>query len=111
MRKAIISNCNYTHGEQNHAKIMSVTNPVENKYQLLTGSYNWTGKNLNNINMESDIFIKGSKKLTTQLNDLFDKFWTNSDGMIYTIQYKGKYQKQAGIKKWLNGEKWGYVSW
>ena len=100
-----------THGEQNHAKIMSITDPVENKYQLLTGSCNWTGKNLNNINMESDIFIKGSKKLVTRFNDLFDKFWTNSDSMIYTIGYQGKYQKHAGMRKWLNGEKWGYVLW
>lgn len=100
-----------THGEQNHAKIMSVTNPEENKYRLLTGSCNWTGKNLNDINMESNIFIKGSTKLVTQFNDLFDKFWTNSDGMIYTIQYQGKYQEHAGMKKWLDGEKWGYVSW
>ncbi len=100
-----------THGEQNHAKMMSITNAKENKYQLLTGSCNWTGKNLNDINMESDIFVKGSKKLATQFNDLFDRFWTNSDGMIYTIQYEGKYQKHAGMSKWLNGEKWGYVSW
>ena len=100
-----------THGEQNHAKIMSITDAKADKYQLLTGSCNWTGKNLNNINMESNILVKGSKKLNTQFNNLFDKFWTNSDSMIYTIKYQGKYQKHTGMEKWLNGEKWGYVSW
>jgi len=100
-----------THGEQNHAKIMSITNEKTNKYELLTGSANWTGKNLRDINMEANLKIIGSKKLNGKFNRRFDLFWHNTDGMLYTIAYEGKYQKHAGLSKWLRGERWGNVSW
>ncbi|MHC4740215.1 MAG: phospholipase D-like domain-containing protein [Planctomycetota bacterium] len=102
-----------THGEQNHAKIMSVTNtdPSRQKYELINGSANWTGKNLKDINLEANICLKGSKKVVNKFNRLFDLFWHNSDGMVYTIDYQGKYQAHTGLDKWKNGERWGYVAW
>lgn len=100
-----------THGEQNHAKIMSITNEKTNKYELLTGSANWTGKNLKDINMEANLSVIGSKKLNAKFNELFDLFWHNADGMVYTVPYEGKYQAHAGLNKWLRGERWGNVSW
>ena len=72
---------------------------------------NWTGKNLKDINLESNIAVKGSKKIVNKFNSLFDLFWDNSDGMIYTIDYQGKYETHAGMDKWRSGENWGYVSW
>jgi hypothetical protein len=102
-----------THGEQNHAKIMSVTNtePARQKYELINGSANWTGKNLKDINLEANIYLKGSKKVVSKFNTLFDLFWHNSDGMVYTIDYQGKYQAHTGLNKWKDGERWGYVAW
>jgi len=100
-----------THGEQNHAKIMSITNEKANKYELFTGSANWTGKNLKDINMEANLRAIGSKKLNAKFNRLFDLFWNNTDGMVYSIPYEGKYQKHTGMRKWRNGERWGMVSW
>ena len=102
-----------TQGEQSHAKIMSITNTDTStpKYELLNGSANWTGKNLKDINLESDIVVKGSKKIVNKFNSLFDLFWRNSDSMIYTVDYEGKYETHAGMNKWRDGENWGYVSW
>jgi hypothetical protein len=100
-----------THGEQNHAKIMSITNEKANKYELFTGSANWTGKNLKDINMEANLRVIGSTKLNAKFNRLFDLFWHNADGMVYTIPYEGKYQEHTGLHKWLRGERWGNVSW
>ena len=102
-----------THGEQNHAKIMTIVNAnaASPRYELMTGSANWTGKNLNDINLEANIAVKGSKKITSKFNRLFDMFWGNTDGNIYTVGYRGKYEMHAGMNKWLDGEKWGYVSW
>lgn len=103
-----------THGEQNHAKIMTITNPgkaaEEPKYELMNGSANWTGKNLKDINLEANIRVKGSEKIVARFNKLFDLFWENSDGMVYTVDYE-KFQSHTGMKKWRNGEKWGYVTW
>ncbi len=102
-----------TNGEQNHAKIMSITNTDSQKpkYELINGSANWTGKNLKDINLEANICIKGSKKVVNKFNTLFDLFWKNSDGMVYTVDYQGKYETHTGMDKWRNGENWGYVSW
>jgi len=102
-----------THGEQNHAKIMSITNtePARQKYELINGSANWTGKNLKDINLEANICLKGSKKVVNKFNTLFDLFWWNSDGMAYTIGYQGKYEAHTGLNKWKDGERWGYVAW
>ncbi len=65
-----------THGEQNHAKILSVTG--QDKQILLTGSANWTGKNLNNINMESNFLVRDSMALNQKFNTEFDQTWGNS---------------------------------
>ncbi len=102
-----------THGEQNHAKIMSITNQRARvpKYELINGSANWTGKNLKDINLEANVRVRDSRKIVTKFNRLFDLFWENSDGMVYTVDYYGKYQIHTGMDKWLNGEKWGCVKW
>lgn len=100
-----------THGEQNHAKIMSITNKLTSKYELINGSCNWSGKNINDINMEANIFIKDAPVAVNKFNKVFDMLWSNSDGKHYTIEYHGKYEKHAGMHKWIQGEKWGYVLW
>lgn len=99
-----------THGEQNHAKIMSITNHRTGKYELINGSANWTGKNLKNINMEANLRIKGSRKLVNKFNDIFEKLWANTDAH-YTIPYHEKFEEHIGLDKWINGENWGYVTW
>jgi hypothetical protein len=98
-------------GRQNHAKIMSITNRDAGKYQLLNGSSNWTGKNLKDINLEANLYLENASELTDKFNQLFNIFWHNTDGIVYTSKYEGKYQKHSGMSKWKDGERWGYVSW
>ena len=69
-----------THGEQNHAKTMSISNPATRKYQITTGSCNWTGRNMAGVNMESNVLLDGAVKPVEDFNVLFDLFWSNSDG-------------------------------
>lgn len=76
-----------THGEQNHAKVMSVTNERTDKYQITTGSTNWTGKNMNDINMEANLVVENSPKLNKKFNTLFDQIFYNQDGLLYTENY------------------------
>jgi hypothetical protein len=99
-----------THGEQNHAKIISVTNKESGKFILMTGSANWTGKNLLDINMESNLIVLGSERINQEFNDLFDLFWTNHDGMEYSLDYQA-YQEHSGMNKWLFQEKSGLTTW
>jgi hypothetical protein len=109
-----------THGEQNHAKIMSITNPAKGKYEIINGSANWTKKNLEDINMEANIRIVGSEKVTRKFNAIFDLLWTNENdgGMVYTLGYHDqstvdgkRYNTHTGMSRWYFGEKTGYVGW
>lgn len=76
-----------THAEQNHAKIMSITNALTGKFQITTGSTNWTGKNMNDINMEANLVIEGSQKLNGDFNQIFDRLWRNEGKLNYTLDY------------------------
>jgi len=77
-----------THGEQNHAKAITITNPNIGKNLLSLGSANWTRKNLAGINMENNIFIRNSPQLNSQFNTLFDRQWFNTDpGGRGSIEY------------------------
>jgi len=98
-----------THGEQNHAKIMTITNASGNKYDLTTGSGNWTGRNLNGVNMEANIMVSGSAKVCRRFNELFDLFWTNGDGNEYSLDYDAIGDIASDLK-WKLGEKPFYWS-
>ena len=92
-----------THGEQNHAKIMSITNRGTGKALVTTGSCNWTGRNMAGVNMESNLNVDGSRKLSTAFNKNFDLFWTNSDGNEYSLDYSA-FDEPAANWKWHLGE-------
>ncbi len=98
-----------THGEQNHAKIMSISNPDTGKFQVTTGSCNWTGRNMAGVNMEANLFVRGAKKANEKFDRQFDLFWSNSDGMEYSLDYNA-FSKAKGNWKWRLGEKPFYYS-
>ena len=99
-----------THGEQNHAKTMSIINPVRGKFVLTTGSCNWTGRNMDGINMEANVVVDGSRRVVGQFNRLFDLFWTNGDGSEYSVDYEAFERDTASDLKWRMGEKPFYYS-
>lgn len=93
-----------TGGFQMHAKIMSVTNSKTGKHELITGSANWTRKNLDDINMESNIAMANAPLVTAQFNSLFDLFWSGGMGRSYTIAYDNEefgYNKASRRSKWV----------
>lgn len=99
-----------THGEQNHAKAMTITNPKTGKYILTTGSCNWTGRNMDGVNMEANVVVDGSSALAARFNRLFDMFWTNEDGVEYSLPYEAFRDQTASDRKWILGEKPYYYS-
>ena len=103
-----------TTGEQNHSKIMSITNESTDKYVLINGSANWTGKNLDGINMEANLIIQGARRITQEFNNTFDMLFNNQEsGITYSLPYEHEvYSQHAGLWKWLTlGETFGFVSW
>lgn len=75
-----------TQGEQYHAKIVGVYK--KNEVILIGGSANFTRRNLDNYNMETDLMvkIKSTDPLALEYKEYFDRLWNNRDG-IYTGDY------------------------
>ncbi len=92
-----------TRGEQNHAKIMSITSPRDDDCFLTTGSCNWTGRNMAGVNMEMNLAVYGVPGLHPSFDDLFDRFWDNRDGVEYSLPYEA-FSDHAGYMKWRLGE-------
>lgn len=93
-----------THGEQNHAKVMSITNPRTGRYILTTGSCNWTGRNIDGINMEANLVLEGARDCVESFNSRFDLLWSNADGCVYSLPYEAFRDQTAADWKWRLGE-------
>jgi len=100
-----------THGEQFHTKAMSITFDGTEKPVFLTGSANWTRRNIGDFNMEANLLIRNAGELTREFNTYFDRIWNNSDGLTHTLPYKAWEEK--GLKGFIKTsiyrfqERWG----
>lgn len=75
-----------THGEQYHTKVMAVYRKDE--FVLIGGSANFTRRNIDNYNLETDVMVKLEKEdpLAKEFGAYFDRLWENRDG-IYTADF------------------------
>jgi hypothetical protein len=76
-----------THGEQFHSKALSITNGTTGKELFMTGSANWTRRNIGNLNLEANLLLKGATAINEQFNHYFDTAWENGDGLSHTLPY------------------------
>ncbi len=76
-----------THGEQFHTKAASVCNPASAKNELLLGSANWTRRNINDLNLEADVYTANEPVVCGEFNAWFDRAWSNADGFSHTVEY------------------------
>lgn len=77
-----------SHGEQCHAKMMLVTLGDQTK-TLISGSANFTRRNLDNFNLETDVVLRGPSDALVMLHaqKYFDEMWNNDDGRLYSTDY------------------------
>ncbi len=78
-----------THGEQCHSKLL-LTSRGDDDIALSIGSTNFTRRNLNNLNLETNLEVRGTSQ-TTALRDaqqFFTQHWDNQDGRLYTVPYE-----------------------
>jgi phosphatidylserine/phosphatidylglycerophosphate/cardiolipin synthase-like enzyme len=76
-----------THGEQCHSKMLIAQN--DTKRELIIGSANYTRRNLDNYNLETDVYI-ASDALIPAIEDaisFFERTWNNEDGKQYSVPY------------------------
>ena len=80
------------------------------KYLLTTGSCNWTGRNMDGVNMEANVVVEGSEKVVAAFNAYFDAFWSNKGAVEYSLPYELFKDQTAADWKWTRGEKPFYYS-
>ncbi|HYE67902.1 MAG TPA: phospholipase D family protein [Anaerovoracaceae bacterium] len=75
-----------THGEQFHTKVIAIHK--NNETILIGGSANFTRRNLDNYNLETDLMvtIKKNDPLAEEFRAYFDRIWENEEG-IYTADF------------------------
>ncbi len=88
-----------THGEQFHTKTMSIMKGDGEGSVLITGSANWTRRNIGNLNLEADLLVRNGSLVTEAFNTYFDRIWENSDGLRHTLPYE--VWEEKGLKLWM----------
>ncbi|MEZ4104067.1 MAG: phospholipase D-like domain-containing protein [Candidatus Paceibacterota bacterium] len=87
-----------THGEQCHSKLF-IAKTTEATI-LIQGSANFTRRNLDDFNLETDIYLFGSsaEPVFVQVDSFFNRQWSNSNDRIYSIDYEN-YQDNSLLRK------------
>ena len=77
-----------THGEQSHAKML-LAEYKKGKSMVILGSANFTRRNLNNLNLETDIAVIGpaDSPLFFDIRNYIDLQWGNKDGRKFSVDY------------------------
>jgi HKD family nuclease len=88
-----------TNGEQFHSKLIGIYH--EDQLTLIGGSANYTRRNLDNYNLESDVMVTVSENdpLAQAFKSFYNRIWENQNG-IYTGDYS-EYQDDSRWKALL----------
>jgi hypothetical protein len=78
-----------TQGEQCHAKTLIVRLHT-GEVRVITGSANFTRRNLNDLNLETDILLKADRdaRAIVSTQSYFDRMWHNEAGRRYSAPYE-----------------------
>jgi hypothetical protein len=81
------------------------TSPSQNQSvraaELILGSANFTCRNLNNLNLETDVRVlaQANDPVMAQAQAYFERVWSNPNGQNFSIDY-AKYQDDSRLKYW-----------
>jgi phosphatidylserine/phosphatidylglycerophosphate/cardiolipin synthase-like enzyme len=90
-----------THGEQLHTKMLLVEYK-QGQNMVIAGSANFTRRNLDNLNLETDIAVRGSSDipLFVEVREYIDLLWHNRDGRKFSLDYS-KYADNSFLRRLL----------
>lgn len=102
-----------TRGEQYHVKMACFLYSEVEEARVVLGSGNFTRRNLEDYNLESDIemVMKADAKQAVEIQDYFYRIYYNQDGE-YTVPMENYYEK-GGIQNilWRMQEALGLCTW
>ena len=89
-----------TAGEQCHSKMLLTA--TDTTTELLLGSANFTRRNLDNYNLETNIRLidTGTSSAIQAATDYFNEQWTNADGRVYSTSYDTYGESHLGKRIW-----------
>jgi len=78
-----------THEEQCHTKLMYIDNITQKQTTIIAGSANFTRRNLDNFNLETDVIVTGTDTslFFRQVKKYFNTMWNNTSGMGISVDY------------------------
>jgi phosphatidylserine/phosphatidylglycerophosphate/cardiolipin synthase-like enzyme len=78
-----------TNGEQFHTKL-AVIRKKTGETIIITGSANFTKRNINDLNIEANVKVVAKKDsiFIQEIYNYFDKIWNNLEGINYTLEYE-----------------------
>lgn len=78
-----------TSGEQGHRKLLLWTRQ-DGSAELLSGSANFTRRNLDDLNLETDMQLRGNADYPplARVAEDFERLWSNADGRGYSLPYQ-----------------------
>ncbi|KAA8731717.1 phospholipase [Acinetobacter qingfengensis] len=90
-----------TNGEQCHSKLLILGKQTGEK-QIILGSANYTARNLNNYNLETNVSVQAQNNYTAvvQAQQYFETVWRNPDHEKITVDY-AQYKDESSTKYWL----------
>lgn len=91
--------CNTT-GEQCHDKVIGARY-VDGHAELLAGSANFTRRNLDDLNLETNVRVVASSDaaVITAFSTYFDRRWNNPSGESYSVPY-GQFADEGWLRHW-----------
>jgi len=91
--------CN-TRGEQCHSKIL-ISRPRSGSVQVLAGSANFTRRNLDNFNLETNIQLRMASDTETMrdIAGFFEERWSNQSGRLHSLPYE-RFADHSHLRYW-----------
>ncbi|MDZ7769051.1 MAG: phospholipase D-like domain-containing protein [Woeseiaceae bacterium] len=90
--------CN-TDGEQCHGKMLVVEH-ADGTGTLLAGSANFTRRNLDNLNLETNVQVRrGTMPVLADAAAFFDARWNNEPGRVYSLAYEA-FADSSPLRYW-----------
>jgi phosphatidylserine/phosphatidylglycerophosphate/cardiolipin synthase-like enzyme len=90
-----------THGEQCHSKML-LYRPETGPARMILGSANFTRRNLDNFNLETNVDVEAdpTSELVSNATQSFERQWHNQDGRHYSVAYP-VYADESPWQYWL----------
>ncbi len=91
--------CN-TRGEQCHGKMLMLR-PAEGKHVILAGSANFTRRNLDNYNLETNVQVRAAENSAVMQTvvGFFEERWSNTPDRIHSLPYE-RYADHSRLRYW-----------